>query len=542
MNNFLFEYSSKSKNASKRLKPFFKIFFILIFLLIIFYSFFKISFSLNIVEYEEFIKNLEKIFYFKNLDPSFPSNTVLENSLNYLWITIRVTLTGTTIGFILAILTSFLSSKNITNNFLSIIFQIFMLFLRSFPAIVFINATKNAFSLEYAAIIIFAWFSWIWCNKYLLEIIKNIDVEGYKWFIKKGHGKIYSFKKQILDRAKNKFIMIFLYSFESNFRWTTMLATVGVIGIGFFINNNIPHKFEFVGIPLTIIFITIFLLEIFNIFVNKILLNVKSKNKQTFNWKKFFKISLIFLVIFITIYSLWILNSQKMNFLIFKERIQSLFNPKISLWLEKYSRLNPWLGVLELFYQCIIAIFIAMIYSITMSIFLSEKLQKWFIFLPAKIINTFLKIIPIIIFFYILNPLFLNSIGLATILFGFHSGSVIAKQLSESINSLEKEKIDFYKLKGYSKIFIIKKYAWPIIKKDFKSFSYIRLEVIFRNMIILGSLGFSIIGNNLDSFEHRQQLQHFAAYIWVIVITIFIYNTLPFIINWIRRKIYEKNY
>jgi hypothetical protein len=32
-------------------------------------------------------------------------------------------------------------------------------------------------------------------------------------------------------------------------------------------------------------------------------------------------------------------------------------------------------------------------------------------------------------------------------------------------------------------------------------------------MIILGSLGFSIIGNNLDSFEHRQQLQHFAAYI-----------------------------
>jgi hypothetical protein len=28
----------------------------------------------------------------------------------------------------------------------------------------------------------------------------------------------------------------------------------------------------------------------------------------------------------------------------------------------------------------------------------------------------------------------------------------------------------------------------------------------------------------------------------VIVITIFIYNTLPFIINWIRRKIYEKNY
>jgi hypothetical protein len=62
-----------------------------------------------------------------------------------------------------------------------------------------------------------------------------------------------------------------------------MLATVGVIGIGFFINNNIPHKFEFVGIPLTIIFITIFLLEIFNIFVNKILLNVKSKNKQTFN-------------------------------------------------------------------------------------------------------------------------------------------------------------------------------------------------------------------------------------------------------------------
>ena len=537
MNNFLFEYTSKNKNASKRLKPHFKALFILLMVAISIFSFLQISFKLNLIGYEDVAHRISKLFEFNNFDSNFPSYTVLENSLNYLWITIKVTLVGTTIGFLVSIATAFLSSKNITNSFLSFLFKLFILFLRSFPTIVFISASKDAFNMEFAAIVIFAWFSWIWCNKYLVEIIANLDTKGYYWYINKGYGKIYSFKKQVLGRCKNKFVMVYLYSLESNFRWTTLLATVGVIGIGFFIDLNIPQKLEFVGIPLAIILAFILFLELFSVFINKVLLNVKSKTKKTFQWREWIKYFLILFIISITIYVFSTINLQKMNFQIFKEKLRTLSNPEISFWSKNQTRLNPWLGILELFYQCIVAISFALVYSIIMSVFLSEKIQKSFIWIPAKIINNILKVLPIVILFHIFNPLFMSSIGLGVILFGIHSGTVIAKQLSESINNLETEIIEYYKLKGFSKIFIIKTYVWPTIKRDFKSFAYIRLEMIFRSMIILGSLGFSIIGNNLDKFEHRKQLHYAASYIWPILITIFIYNLLPSLINVIKRRI-----
>lgn len=536
MNKFLFEYSSNKLNASRRLRPCFKLLFILLIIFLIIFSFFQISFSLNFIGNESVLENLNKLFKFENQDLRFPSNTILENSLNYLWITIRLTLTGTVIGFFLALITSFLCSKKITNNYLSILLKLFILFLRSFPAIIFINISKSVFHLELAAILIFAWFSWIWCNKYLSEIISNVDVQPYKWSLKNGLGRFYSFKNQIYLRCKNKFIGIFLYSFESNFRWTTLLATVGVIGIGFFIEQNIPNNFELIGIPLVLILISLLFLEFLSLFIKKILLVNKSKLKKTFNWKKIINYLILFLILSIVIYSLIILNFEEFNKKILSQKIYSLFKPDFSLWTKNESRQNPWLGILELFYQCVCAIFIASIYSFFMSILTSEKIQKSYVYVPAKILNTFLRIFPIIILFYIFNPLFFNAISLGIILFGLYSGTIISKQLSESINTLEKETIIFYKKQGYSKIFIIKIYVWPKIKKDFKSFAYIRLEVIFRGMIILGGLGFSILGARLESFELRNQLEYTSAFMWPILITIFTYNIIPNIIKILKRK------
>ena len=540
MNKLLFEYSSNSLNASRRIRPYFKILFILLLISLIIFSFFQISFSLNIIGLESVTENLNKIFEFKNQDLRFPSNTILENSLNYLWITVRVTLTGTVIGFLLAVITSFLCSKKITNNYLSILLKLFILFLRAFPTIIFINISKSVFHLEVAAILIFAWFSWIWCNKYLLEIISNIDIEPYKQSLKNGIGRFYSFKNQIYLRCKNKFINIFLYSFESNFRWTTLLATVGVIGIGFFIEQNIPNNFELIGIPLILILISILFLEFLSLFIKKVLLINKSKLKKTFNWKKLINYLILFLILSIVIYSLIILKFDEFNQKILNQKITSLFNPDFSLWSKSESRQNPWLGILELFYQCVCSIFIASFYSLFMSILLSEKIQKSYVYFPAKILNTFLRIIPIIILFYIFNPLFFSAISLGVILFGLYSGTIISKQLSESVNTLEKETIDFYKKQGYSKIFIIKVYVWPKIKKDFKSFAYIRLEVIFRGMIILGGLGFSILGARLESFELRNQLKYTSAFMWAILITIFTYNLIPNLIKILKKRIIWK--
>ncbi len=540
MNKFLFEYSSKSLNASKRIRPHFKIFFILLIISLIVFSFFQISFSLNYIAFESTMENLKKTFEFKNQDLRFPSNTIFENSLNYLWITIRLTLTGTTMGFLLAVITSFLCSKKVTNNYLSILLKLFILFLRAFPAIIFINISKSLFHLEFAAILIFAWFSWIWCNKYLLEIISNIDTRPYNWSLKNGTGRFYSFKNQVYLRCKNKFIAVFLYSFESNFRWTTLLATVGVIGIGFFIEQNIPNNFELIGIPLVLILVSILFLEFLSLFVKKVLLVNKSKPKKTFNWKKLTNYLFLFLILSIVTYSIVILKFNKFDKNLLNEKISSLFNPDFSLWFKSESRQNPWLGILELFYQCVCAIFIATIYSFFMAVLTSEKIQKPYVYVPAKILNTFLRIFPIIILFYILNPLFFSPIALGLILFGIHSGTIISKNLSESINSLEDEIIDFYKKQGYSKIFIIKIYVWPKIKKDFKSFAYIRLEVIFRGMIILGGLGFSILGARLESFEIRNQLEYTSAFMWPILITIFAYNIIPTIIKTLKRKIIWK--
>ncbi|WKX02669.1 hypothetical protein [Candidatus Mycoplasma mahonii] len=469
--------------------------------------------------------NLKKLFLFENHDPNFPSNTILSNSLKYLWITIRITLCGTTLGYILAFFTSFLSSK-IMNKFVAIFNRIIILFIRSFPLIIFVLATQKGFEKEFAAFLIIFWFTWIWSNRYLSDIIENLDFNGYEAWIKKGYSKPYSFNKQVLSRAKNKYIAIFLYSLESNLRWTTMLATVGVIGIGFFISDNIKNHFEFIGIPLLLLFGILIIFEIINTLLNKYLLVVKSKDNEAFNFKKMINYVLILILIFITIYQLAIINYENLFFGNFFSFFGNLKSIDKNMWNTSNPDKNSWLLILQLIYQTIAALTIAIIYAIIASLFSSEKRNKFYVWMPIKFVNNFIKIIPLLVLVYLFNSLFFNPIGLGVVFIGVHTGTTLSNQLTGSINNIDDKIVYEYQKTGFSKLQIIKKLILPTIIKDIKNLSLLRAEGILRNMIILGTIGLSLIGAEISIFQDRSKISEFSSHIWAITITIFTYNLL----------------
>ncbi|AGJ90671.1 PhnE/PtxC family ABC transporter permease [Mycoplasma putrefaciens] len=524
------------------------------------------SSSIKFENFENVIEKLKLLFRFDNKSNlttgEFSTNytNLFLDSLKLLWITIKFALTGTFFGFILALITAYLSFDKTTNKYLAFIISVFILFLRAIPELVFITLITGTFRNELSLLLVYLWFTWLWLHKYYLEMLNSFDLEWYYNSINQGNSKFKAFIKEIFPRIKNRVVALFIFSFESNIRWSSILGALSLPGIGLLINyaSKSTHLFNQLAIPLTVLMVFILFLELVNYLFKKHLLEAKTKlvfkqknetkaqyyNRLTknINFNKWITIAIFAFVTIVSIVTLTTTPLWLFNLTSVKEFFKNFFNPdfsKFSFTTNQISQ-NPILLFWNSFSFAITGIVLCVILTLISIRLQSLSLNKTYQVVIFRSINVFIRLIPVIVIFYIFKAIFDNTVTLLIICIALHQMSSQTKQLVELVDNLDQQVINNLKLQGYSNNQIFLKYVLPSIKIEFISLTVFYFELIFRSSItysILASQDLLIgtqITNHLDPRNFHPQIA--LAYVWIGTISILIVNLVgKLIVNKIKK-------
>ncbi|OYD26734.1 phosphonate transport system permease protein [Mycoplasma testudineum] len=487
---------------------------------------------------------LNKMFVFKSSSQSFDTENLWTLSLIYLWSTIKIVTLGTTIGFLLALLTSFFGSKKIFNNVFSIVFRIFILFLRALPIIYMINLFRTGFVGNDSAFLIFAWFTWLWVHRYLIDYINSLD---FKYFdqARKLNKNIFSlYYREIFLRLKTKIISLYFYSFESNIRWVSLLSAVGVIGIGtlFYIPLSQPFVIDIseATIPLFVYVIFLLIFEAFNfclinlIFKSRsIILNNKKNLILKYWWKKIVIFCLLLTTAFISIATLFDLEYNYATTHVMINMIQRLFQIDLAKVFASNST-SPIVSLLSVIGQAFSITFFVFIIGLIIGILSNSKINSKTTSIIWKLLSVFIRSIPFIVLFYVLNPLWIRPHSTLFIVLIFQGSFTFSRKVSEAIDKIDLIIYNNLKRNGFSKIKIFWLYIYPLIRKELMYQNALEFESQIRSLIFLGVFGINHLGQIINSFSERQTYSELANYIWPTAAFIILLEIVTY-------QIFEKN-
>ncbi|QNM93589.1 hypothetical protein H9M94_03220 [Mycoplasma sp. Pen4] len=494
-------------------KLFFWITLLLLFIFLI-YSLYNLRFFSSVPRpgFKRSWNIIANIWSFNSTNEKLPGINIWALNAKYFWITLKGATGGTVIGFLFAIVSGYWTATNIhKHKVFSVIAKIIVLLIRAFPAIIIILLFKNTFSTFLAIFFLYFWFTWLWMNRYISDLIEAQDLRLYWRDIAQGKSKILSFYKNVFLKVKNKFLMNFLLAYESNIRWATILGVMGIQGIGFFFGTGEIEIYKN-NLGITLFFIGLFvgLIEFLLFIFNKFLLPAPSIKKSNisdiysfkYNWRLYVKVCLVLILLIISIISfIDLFSGWKVNGSVFKEWFKQIFNADFS-YLSKTS--IAW-DYFILFQESFVALSFAVILALLFAFVLSEKLVNNYLSISSKIILIFIKITPVYFWYLIFGPMMYSesAITLALMIGSFRS---LSKQFTSSINTIDAKKVNFLYVQGWSKFKIYTNYIIPKIKLSMISVSIFELEDVLRNSITYSAFA------NLGIYRIIQQAQEKSEY------------------------------
>ncbi|MCU4706644.1 hypothetical protein [Mycoplasma sp. CSL7503-lung] len=349
-------------------------------------------------------------------------------------------------------------------------------------------------------------------HRYFNDIIENSEVKKYWTEINLRKSKFLSFYKNVVLNNKNRFIMNSLLAYESNVRWSSILGSIGIYGIGIFIDAY-KEKFEYLSISLFYIIILLILLELFLVLFNKFI-GIRS-SKQTkninfnktfqYNYKKFISIILLILILIVFIFGFIDLLKDDFSLNNFKKYLVSLLSSDFSYLKNNWT--FYYIDYVWAFIYTYQAIFLAVIFSILYSFLMVEKLLSLKVTILAKFLIIILKSIPAIVYFYFIIILFSQETTFIFML-SVIAFRALSKQIAEKVNSKINKKVLTLISLGFSKWKIYWIYLLPQIRKDIYSFVFFEFEGTYRNAINYGIFtGVISINSNIEHFESRDKYE-----------------------------------
>ncbi|MHA3839506.1 ABC transporter permease subunit [Mycoplasma sp. HF14] len=471
-------------------------------------------------------KKFKSIFSFASHNSELSDNIWLIN-FNLFLVTLKSVTIGTFFGFLVAMITGYFSATNIhKHKFIPIIVKIVLMLLRAFPVIVFILLFKSAFSAELASFVLYFWFTWLWMNRYISDLIESCSTKTYYQDIALGKSKLKSFYKNIYQQVRIKFFLNFFLSYESNIRWLTILGLVGINGLGEVFSDPKHYQNSF-GITLLFIALFILIIEAILYLLNKVLLvqkpqkivNIKQIKSWKYNWKSYVLGLLVLVYLVILIWGLISLKDSQ----VYKDTLFDYFN---NVFKFDFSAFDT--GLFEqysiILLQAYVSMVFAYIFSVMYAYILAERINKNYSVIVSKVFLTFIKVVPTYFWFMILNPLMesATAITLALVVSSFRK---MVKQISESINTLPNYSIQLYKDKGWSKFKIYRRYILPYVNKQLISVFIFQSEDAVRNSISYGTFANLGIYNLVLQYQDKGQYNKIfpvilPAYIFFIILEI----------------------
>ncbi|WPL37706.1 hypothetical protein [Malacoplasma iowae] len=530
--NVFYSWISPNKNYRK-LNPWIKWTISALILILIILSFVNVGFKIAPNETNVFFENIKQLFNFSDNSKYFPNQSLWNVSFNYLLLTIKQTLIGTITGFALALISSYLSFKNFTNKYTSYFINLIVNVLRFVPILFFIYYIQLSFSKELGLFIVLLWFTWLWSHKYLIEIYRNIDYSLYFQKIVEGNNKFISFWTTVFYQVNTRIISLFLFSFESNVRWSTILGSLGLIGIGQLIQQG-TEDFSTMGIPVLMISLFLIFLEIFIYVFKKILIEEKIpflKNNWNQNqYLKFRKFKKIFsVVIFVVLISFIFYCFTTTDFNSLKTDsgwifLSAIFSPDWNILNSSSLTIPIWNQILNLFSQAIVAVTISLLFLL-ITLFLGNKFLFRKTYFVMHILNSIVRAIPAVAILFIVDSIYFDTSSALTIALSVSLATSLFKVINEKSEKLNEYNIQIMFLTGHSRLMIFKNYILFKLKNDILTVGTFEFENTFRNLIIYGSYsGASEISSQLDYFFKRSLYDKMGAFLWLIFILIMLLN------------------
>lgn len=530
--NVFYSWISPNKNYRK-LNPWIKWTISALILILIILSFVNVGFKIAPNGTNVFFENIKQLFNFSDNSKYFPNQSLWNVSFNYLLLTIKQTLIGTITGFALALISSYLSFKNFTNKYTSYFINLIVNVLRFVPILFFIYYIQLSFSKELGLFIVLLWFTWLWSHKYLIEIYRNIDYSLYFQKIVEGNNKFISFWTTVFYQVNTRIISLFLFSFESNVRWSTILGSLGLIGIGQLIQQG-TEDFSTMGIPVLMISLFLIFLEIFIYVFKKILIEEKIpflKNNWNQNqYLKFRKFKKIFsVVIFVVLISFIFYCFTTTDFNSLKTDsgwifLSAIFSPDWNILNSSSLTIPIWNQILNLFSQAIVAVTISLLFLL-ITLFLGNKFLFRKTYFVMHILNSIVRAIPAVAILFIVDSIYFDTSSALTIALSVSLATSLFKVINEKSEKLNEYNIQIMFLTGHSRLMIFKNYILFKLKNDILTVGTFEFENTFRNLIIYGSYsGASEISSQLDYFFKRSLYDKMGAFLWLIFILIMLLN------------------
>ncbi|CAL58969.1 ABC transport system permease protein p69 [Mycoplasmopsis agalactiae] len=553
---FKYRYVNKKSNTSTswKLHPvYFHILFIAI-LAICIYSVYALSGRIKFSNLHDVGEKLKRLFSFGNkytertgrFDGKY-ENLLLE-TMKVLWVTIKLALTGTFIGFVLALVTAYFSFATPTNKYSAFLVFVIMLILRSIPELVFIQIFILSIQNELSLLLVYIWFTWLWLHKYYEELLVSVDLEAYKISLMQGNSKTKAFFKEIYPRVKNRIIALFIFSFESNMRWASILGALTLPGIGkliYYASHNITF-FNELGIPLLVLMVFVLLLEVLNYVFKrflfeartKVILPTKNEDKISY-YKRLSKkinirrviivlIFMLFAVVSITTFATTRIKIHNLD--VTKKFFEQIFNPDFSHFSFKSTDVNhnPLLLIWNSLQFSFASLFICIVLTLIAIRLQSLNLNRLYVAATARSLNVLVRLVPTTVLFYTFFNIFPSPITLLMLVVGIHQMCSKSKQLTEVVDNLDIEAINNMRMQGYTNNQIFLKYVLPAIKVDFISMTIFYFELIFRNSItyyVLASQELHI-GRNISRYLDTRLYQPRVAlsYVWLSCFSILLIN------------------
>lgn len=545
-----FKFPSKNQSSTWRLQNYWKGFLILIVIALVLWVVFTYDYKTNSsYGLEVFKNNIKKLFIFQDQSTFRDGGNLWLKSLSYLWSNLKLAISGTFIGFIFALISSFLANKNFVNKYVAYIGISLIFVLRALPEIVFITLISRSLeSAEAVLFLVYIWFSWLWLHKYFAELYKDIDLKFYFLSIQMGNTKIKSFTKEVWPKFKNKALSLFLFSFESNIRWSSLLSSLGLIGIGLLTEHATKgggSKISELLIPLIVLVSFILFIELLNYVFSKYVFvhfsfkfSNKKKNKELLlkNWQKYL---IVILVLSVVIFSIWTTSTLNYSFLknnFFNAYLNNLFKPDYGVFsLNEFSiEKNPILQSFQTWAHAFFVFVIMCFFVFVILPFLVHSQQRKITVISFQTLIVIFRTVPVIVLFYIFSVLFNSTALVVLFLLGVHNSCSFLKQLSEYANNLNQTKINQLKLLGWNKRQIYFKHILPCLKIHIITLSTIYFEIIFKSVILysfLSTTEFSLGGYMYSHLNAKSYNPNKAfAYMWLIVLNILILNTINYVI------------
>ncbi|WP_129724543.1 hypothetical protein [Mycoplasmopsis gallopavonis] len=346
-------------------------------------------------------------------------------------------------------------------------------------------------SRAFLAFWIYFWFTWLWVHRYFVELLDATNLRRYWLSRKLGKGFIYSFYYYVFLVNKNKYFMNFLFSYESNIRWSAILGSIGIFGIGSLFKNYQSDS-SYLGITVLFLMLTIFSFELILFLFNRFLSSQKGfyKKEQVFskslryNWQKYLFWGFFAIILFLVIFSFWKISKLSEGQAIFNaQQFQKSFKTLFSLNFEDVTK-NPkiYLVYFDMLKQSYVALVFGTLWAIVFAYNASEKISLWFNSLGHKFLLSLIKAVPILIFFRLINPLLATqaAITLALSISVFRS---LVKQIISGINSLSQKQLSSLKKLYGSKFKMYYNFVLPHLYKLIRGNFIFEIENTYRNAL-----------------------------------------------------------